>query len=357
MGKGGAERVISTLSNFLVQQGDSVSIITLWNKESEYVLDDRIEYIRLNLEKEGKTIKESLFSIKDKIRIIKKHINECQPDVVVAFNTKLAILCKMACPLAKVIGSERSNPKIRQKNPRIALSMKASVILNGFVFQTEGAKECYPKSTQKKSVVISNMIPDGIRSSVTSYKKRGETIIAVGRLEKNKRFDLLINAWKELAETYPDYTINIFGDGEQKEELSRMINNQDLQNTVFLRGKTDRIIDELSKSRIFVLCSDYEGMPNALIEAMACGCACISSNCEFGPSELIDDGNNGLLFPTGSVKDLVNALEKVIQNPELGESLSNNALGIINRLSTKPICLNYREYFIRINERNNREQK
>ena len=345
MGKGGAERVIATLSNYYVKRGDEVSVITLWNKVPEYRLDERVHYYCLEQVKENKTIGERSISFAKKIKSIRHLVKAVNPDILVAYNPKMALLAKLACMKRKVIGMEGTNPAIRSENKWIALSIKLSAIADGFVFQTRGARSFYPKATQKKSTIIPNPIAEGLPMETPSYGEREKCICGVGRLEKVKRFDLLIDAFAAIEKKYLDYSLHIFGEGSLREELERKIVSLDLQDRVFLEGNVNNIPEVLSNSRVFVLSSDYEGMPNALIEALASGCACISTDCNYGPADLIENDNNGVLVPTDSVVELKLALDKVLADEVRASYLAENAKAIRSRLATEVVSEDYRNYF------------
>jgi len=349
---GGAERIITTLANVLVQKGDSVSILVSDAGESGYYLAPGVKIIGLNNERVSRNLKEAFRAFKKDVKNVRKHIIELRPDVIVAFDPHLAFVAKISCRRisdVKIIGSERSNPYMARTGWKSKLFVKASVLLDGFIFQTDGAKSFYPQRTQNKSVVIPNGVFAETSARIPAYKDRGEwTICASGRLDKVKRYDLMVDAIQKVIEKYPDTVLDIYGEGSYREELEPYIHSKGLQNSVFLKGRIRNITDELVRHRVFLLTSDHEGMPNGLIEAMACGCACISTDCQFGPSELIRNGSNGILVPVGDSGAVADAIERLYEDPEAASEIAEKAAVIKQTHSQKRIAGMYRDYMRQI---------
>lgn len=345
---GGAERVITTLSNFLIEKGDEVSIIVHDEGESGYYLDPRVKVYALNCVHMSKNLKESLSLMFGNIKSIKKHIKMLKPDVVLAFDPQVAFIANVAChgiPDVKVIGSERSNPFMARAGWKSKIFTHGSIFLDGFVFQTEGAKHFYPLKTQKKGTVIPNGIFSGFPEYIPEYGQRKPwTVCASGRIVEVKRYDLMVDAVERVIKKYPDIVLDIFGEGNDYDKLKAYIAGKGLQKSIILKGRTKNMTEELVRHRMFLLTSDHEGMPNGLIEAMACGCACISTDCNFGPSELIQDGVNGILTPVGDSKKLADAIESVIEDQVRAEQIAKNASLIRKSHSPESISNRYRDY-------------
>ena len=168
----------------------------------------------------------------------------------------------------------------------------------------------------------------------------------MGRLDEQKGFDVLINAFKEVYNRHPEYKLKIFGNGLEKNKLQELINKLGLSENVILCGANQDAIFEVAKSKIYVLSSRYEGMPNALIEAMAAGTACISTDCKFGPSELINDGKNGLLIPVDDVRTLSEKILFLIKNDSARENIEKEAMKIRKKLDANTIYKKYYDYFV-----------
>lgn len=344
MGKGGAERVIASLSNLLVDMGDTVNIAVSGGDGSAYPLDKRVGFHCLSVARASKSAAQAGGNLLRKMRAIRDVVKTLSPDVVVAFEPQLAVLAKLACPKAKVIGSERSNPYLARTGLRKKLFVKLSWLADGFVFQTAGARGFYPKRTQKKSAIIPNgvfvRVPD-----MVDYAAREKAVCTTGSLRAVKRHDLLISAFAEMHRVCPEYALHIYGDGPLRATLQQQIETLGLADSVTLMGNTADVGAVLTRHRIFVLSSDHEGMPNGLIEAMACGCACVSTDCNFGPSELVQSGENGVLVPIGDAKQMADALVTIAQDNALGTKLANNAQAIARELSPEQIAKRFRTYF------------
>lgn len=137
-------------------------------------------------------------------------------------------------------------------------------------------------------------------------------IIYVGRFNREKRIDRLITAFSMIADKYPDWHVDIFGDGNEKENLLRQIDECGLVNRVVIHEPTKAIYDEYKRSEMLVLCSEHEASPLVLVEAMACGVPCVSLDCPTGPRAIIEDGETGLLAKDGDVNDLASKIEWLI---------------------------------------------
>lgn len=347
MGVGGAERVISALANDFIIRGDKVSIVVLDNLPSGYYLNENVSLIKLNIASNSKTLMQRIKSLFRQLHSCHRAIRTVMPDVVVALDARLAVLSSIASIglSTKVIGSECSNPYVTKRGTKEELFVRLSALADGFVFITQQTRDYYPASLRKRCVIIPNGIFCKIPQTVSSFKDRpSHSICATGRLVEVKRHDLLINAFEKMDRAVPGYTLHIYGDGPLREELAALISAKHLTEKVILEGICTDIAAELVKHRIFVLSSDYEGMPIGLIEAMACGVVCISTDCDFGPAELISNGVNGLLTPVGDCEALATALETVASDTQKADSLSREACKIQECLSQQKITDAYHNY-------------
>ena len=168
---------------------------------------------------------------------------------------------------------------------------------DGVVLQTHAAAEFFPKDIQKKAVILPNAInPDFIHPRYEG--ERQNRVVCVGRLDHNKNQDYLIRQFARAHEKHPEYTLHLYGDGPARTEFEHLADQLGIAEAVIFEGLVDGVREKIEKSRIFVLPSRSEGMPNALLEAMGAGLACISTDCPCGgPRDLIRDGENGFLVP------------------------------------------------------------
>ena len=190
------------------------------------------------------------------------------------------------------------------------------------VVQTKTIKDYFPKNIQKKTSIIFNPVKDeALASSIENGKLKIENskrprIISVARLYPQKNQEMMIRAFAKIADKYPDWELMIYGEGPLRVELEALVSSYKLQERVLLPGRTEKVIEELRKSKIFCLSSDYEGMSNSMIEAICVGLPVVSTKVS-GTDELIQDGVNGLLVDIGDEQGMTDALEKLIQDSKL----------------------------------------
>ncbi len=330
LGSGGAERVLSILANKLVNN-HNVTIITFANNESFYPLNNKIKHIKLNLLKESKNIFQSFVNSFKRIVILTKTIKQENPDIVITFMTQTNILAIIASKIArkKIIISERTvydfyNSKILNLVRKLIYPFSDMLIT-----QTNADKKNY--NFLKNVFVIYN--PIEIKNSNLNVKKE-KIIFGVGRLDKQKGFDTLIKVFSQIKKD--DWKLIIAGDGQERNNLENLIKKLQVKN-IELIGKTKEIFKWYEKASIFVLSSKKEGFPNVLIEAMSCGCASIAFDCPYGPGEIIEDGINGILVENQNQQKLQEAIEKLIENKDLRERLSKEAIKVRDKYSIEKI--------------------
>ena len=338
MEKGGAERVIATLANELSNSND-VFIMTLMNGESSYELDSKVRKISIDGSncKYDNRIKINLKKVSlMRSRRLRKELERENPDVIIAFlpepSLRVMLVSKFSRKIRKIpiIVSVRNDPRQEYKNTLIRRLAKVLYKdVDGMVYQTEEAKNYFKNIIKTTSqVVISNPISNSILLKPKADGRRKNVIVTVGRLEEQKNQELLISAFNDIPKNKRrGYILEIYGEGARRRTLQDMINRLGLNKNVFLRGKTDDVARVLNNSRIFVLSSLYEGLPNALLEAMALGLPCISTDCPCGgPRSLIKDNENGLLVENKNEGALSEAICKLINNDGLRKKIAKNAL-------------------------------
>ena len=337
MNYGGAERVISILSNQWVSMGHNVNLIIIGeNPECVYTLDNAVKVHCIG----GLSGKPVISHIK-LIKKIKKCILDFKSDVVISFMNDSCAYSALALGHTKIplFYSERNDPT--RVNQRKIDKLYRKIVENkskGIVFQTNGAKSYYKKSVQNKSMVILNPF-DTQNLPEYNFDNREKTIVSVGRLQPQKNQALLIDAFALIAKDFPDYTLKIYGDGVLKEELQNQIAKAGLGNQVILMGAHKDVLNKINTSSLFVLSSDFEGLPNALIEAMCIGIPSVSTDCSPGGArELIEDGENGFVVPCNDAQALADAMKKVLSDNELARKFSVEGKKISNRMESKEIA-------------------
>lgn len=310
---GGAERVMVNLAEYFSENGYDTTLVTSFRDTWEYPLAATVR--RLTLEEVE--IKQS--RIKRNFSRIKKLRDLCKsekPDILVSFMEEpnfRAILATRGLPV-KTLVSVRNDP-IKEYAGKLGWFV-GEVLLpmaDGCVFQTRDAQKWFPKRLQKKSKIIYNAVKEDFYN-VNRTPVRGE-IVTCGRLTEQKNHAMLISAFAEVVKQYPYATLKIYGEGTLREKLQNQIDSLNLNEKVFLMGATNDVAKALQTADLFVLSSDYEGMPNALMEAMAAGVPCISTDCPCGgPRELFGEDRSNKLVQCRDVNQMEKAIRSVLKN-------------------------------------------
>lgn len=286
MNEGGAERVVANLANAFAKDNE-VSIVITINDTSKYELNSDILFYSLDEDKVPKNI--VLKNVK-RMKNFKKIIKCFKPDIIVSFLPEPSYRALLLSFFNKipVIVSVRNDPKVEYKSLKDKILMRLLYPLaSGFVFQTKEAQEFFNKKIQDKSIII----PNPVDKQFIERKYEGDNsnkIVSVGRLEEQKNHEMLIKAYARVEKELPEYKLIIYGEGKLREKLEEVIKTYNLQEKVFLPGVEREIVGKICDARLFILSSNYEGMPNALMEAMALGIPSISTDCPCGRTKRIN---------------------------------------------------------------------
>lgn len=322
---GGAERVIANLSNQFANDNAEVILVTTYSTPKEYYVNDKVSRINLEFSPSTETnrIKKNISRIKRLRKVIKEH----KPDVVISFMEEpnfRNLIATIGLPVKRIVSVRNDPAKEYAGKLGDLIAFHLMPKADGCVFQTQDACEYFPVKLQRKSKIICNAVKENFYS--VERKIIDGKIINVGRLSSQKNQRKLIEAFSRISIKYPNATLDIYGDGVLKEELNRQIKDYGLGEKIKLKGNSTNISQPLSQADIFVLSSDFEGMPNALMEAMAVGIPCISTDCPCGgPKMLFDGEKNGILTPVGDVDKLSEALDSLLANEDKKLSLASNA--------------------------------
>ena len=314
--RGGAERVISVISRQLAEEGYGVTILLLLQYKVDYEMHKDIRIIDLSGNDKSRLL-HTFFWIKN----IRKHVKESNPDSIVAFFARINILTILACLglKKKLIISERNDPQHDGRGFMVNVATRVLYPLaDKVVFQTKRVSSYFPYLSN--ATIIFNPISVSSVSKNTNLKK----IVTVGRLTVQKNQKLLIESFSEVLKKYPNIILEIYGDGEKREELKYIIKTLGVSNNVIFKGNILNVHEAIADAGLFVLSSDYEGLSNALMEAMMMGLPCISTTCA-GSDELISDGKNGILVPVGDKEKMTTAINLLLNNDVLRLSLGKQA--------------------------------
>lgn len=340
---GGAERVICGLGNYLDGKGHHVTLLTMSDDTPDYTINHNINRIELlkSSERSG-FLKNSLKRWWRLLRIVKK--NKCNVYVVLLPLTTVLLLALRSFTKAKVIASERNDPRKYNNCIRCMLRLLAKRA-DGWVFQTEENRKWYEPLLEKRRTEI---IPNAINLDFIRPKYSGESrkvIVSAGRMNAQKNQLLLVRAFATVSKNYPDYQLVIYGEGEKRTTLTSVAEELGIKDKVQLPGYTTSIGEKIKDASLFVLSSDFEGMPNALMEAMALGLPCISTDCDGGGAKfLIENEKNGLLVPKGDVDALAAAMKRMLSDREFAEHCGSEAHKICDRLAPEKIYGQWEEF-------------
>lgn len=342
---GGAERVACNLANYLSNIGHTVNIITMAESKQSYGLSNKVCNIILLKNVERKNTIFNFIIRWNRLKTILKNNNTDCYVVLLPVTTIMLLLLKKKTN-APVIAAERVDPSQYSHLKKKALKILAKRA-DKFIFQTNEIRNWYGSSVKNESAVV---IPNAINPAFIRPRYEGERekiIVGVGRLTEQKNFSMLIDAFAELHKEFLDYKLIIYGEGPLKSALEHQVELLGISESVLLPGNEKDIISKLEIASMFVLSSRFEGMPNALMEAMALGVPCVSTDCGGGGARfLIRNGENGLLIPNEDKDAMVEAMKKILSDEKYSEELSKNAHKIIEFLAPDIIYKKWEETII-----------
>ena len=348
--KGGAQRVLVNLANTFYKKGYKVTIVTQYLEKNEYMIEEGIERVLSEISSDeitGNRIT-NFYRRFQKLRRIWKELN---PEVIVSFigkNNLMSIITSRFLNIPVVV-SVRGEP--HEEYPSNLLWKITNILFahaDGVILQTGMCKATFSAKVQKRAVILQNPVNEKF---IRPYYdgKREDLIVSIGRLDSNKNHRLLIEAFSDIAARYSSYKVAIYGDGESRKDLEKLIADRNLEEKVLLPGITDEVEHILETSKIFALTSNTEGMPNALIEAMVMGVPGIATDCPCGgPRELITDGENGFLISVNGRAELAEKLKLLIDDEELYKKVSLNARKLADKLNPTAVFETWENYILSI---------
>ncbi len=347
--QGGAERVGSNVANQCAAEGYEVYVATEGHEENEFELDPKVTRVHVGLREDDEK-KNRITKFFLRVKYLKAFVKKYHPDVLVAFAHRANYRALMAAGNSDVpvVISIRINPigyydafsddvQIRWLFPKAA----------GCVYQTQEQKDFFKPYLQDNSRIIMNPInPKYFGNPLPEIREKA--VVHHARLVDFKNQPMLVRAFLKVHEKHPDYVLRIYGpdsfDGT-KEILEKIIRDNKAESFVFLMGASDSLEKEIPKGEVYAYSSDYEGMPNSLLEAMAMGMPVVSTDCPCGgPRAVIEDGKNGFLIPVGDEDALADRICRLIEDKELSRTFSENARKIEEIASVQAIYEQWKEY-------------
>lgn len=344
--RGGAERVIVNLANYFYRQGYEVYMVTLEPDEGLYPMENGIHKIVLKDEQKSGIIGRIRGAL-GRITQVRRLLADTQAQTLVSFIGKTNIRAILAAlgTRTKVFVSVRSAPG-REYAGRLqsVLAKTLFCFADGIVFQSEGAKSFFPKTVQRKSRILYNPLSPEYIDAFYTGERRNE-IVTVGRMDKVKNHALLVDAFSRVVKEKPQMHLTIYGGGDCMEAIQKQVKELGIADKVSLPGDSEQISEKIRDARMFVLSSDFEGMPNAVAEAFAVGAVVVSTDCPSGGARmLVRDGETGLLVPVRDAERMAAAMLRILEDAKLEERLRRNAYKFSQTLHPDKINGMWKQY-------------
>lgn len=350
LSSGGAERVTTNLANHWAEKGWTVAIATIAGPEQDfYRLHPSIERHALALDKHSRSSMAAVRNNIRRIRALRCLLQREKPDLAIGMMSTTNILLAMAAlgTGIPVVGSERIHPPMWPLGKVWeSLRRNSYPYLSAVVAQTEESAHWLRVKTRAPRVTV---IPNPVMYPLSQceprvspecqeFKSRPNTLLAVGRLVPQKGFDRLLAAFAQLAPLFPDWNLTIVGEGTCRRELEDHVATLGLVDRVRLPGAVGNIGDWYQAADLYVMTSRFEGFPNTLLEALACGIAAVSVDCETGPREILRHDVDGLLVPQNDADGLVSALGQLMGDEALRRRFASRATEARERFAVDEIA-------------------
>ncbi len=333
LGHGGGERVVSVLASELARIGHEVEIMLYYDREIWYPLNPAVKVVSEEKELGKKGILSHL-SFK------RKYVKQGGFDAVISFLAPFNMLNIVALFGVKtpLIVADRNDPRRIPSNKLVRLARNFLYrFADCVVLQTKANRNYFAKAIRNKSRVIYNPIDMGKYTGAGLTAQKSKRMVSVGRLTKQKNQIMLLEAFCTFAKSHTDYRLTIYGDGDFRPQLEQKIAELGLTQSVELPGGIKNVPEAIKDAEFFVLSSDFEGMPNALIEAMCIGLPVISTAVS-GATDLVVTEENGLLTECGNTQELAAAMERMANDPQLRQKTAQKASLLAQELTLDKIA-------------------
>lgn len=341
LSSGGAEMVLGQIVNACARQGMECLLLTTWPNKTVPQFHPNVKVAELEDAGPG---------MKGKIRQYaqaRRMIREFGAELVLSMPEDIGIyvIPAMLGTGIPVVVSERNNPWVMPyKKVTRLLRRLVYPFADGLIFQTERAASFFPRHQQKKGIILPNPL-DVSRLPEAYAGEREKIVVSAGRLDDQKNFPLLIESFALFHKDHPDYRLVIYGEGDRREELEKKASALLPTGSWSLPGRVEDLPRRISRCGIFALSSDYEGVPNVLIEAMAVGTPSVSTDCApGGAAALIRNGENGLLVPVGDAEALARGLAHMADHPEDAQRMGREATKLRHTLDAEKVTTQWLDY-------------
>jgi glycosyltransferase involved in cell wall biosynthesis len=347
LGAGGAQRVLSLLANAWVKRGHAVTVITFEHADAQafFPLADGIAVKRLALRADAASAAHGVALNLGRLRAVRRAIRVEAPDIVVSFLDQVNVIVLLATIGlgVPVLACERTDPFVAPLSRLWSLARRATYRrARAVVVQTAAIARFFEPWLRGRVVVIPNPVPP-VAASERAGGGTGlrKTVLSVGRLSEEKRFDLLIAAFGRVAGRFPEWTLVIAGEGPMGPELARLRDDLGLKERVILPGLQREIGPMYRDADVFALSSRFEGFPNALCEAVAHGLPAVATDCASSVSDLVLDGRNGFVVANGSEEALADALGRLMGDPDLRQRFGRETAAVGERFSLERVLASW----------------
>lgn len=347
----GGPKMLAWVANGFAKNGHLVSICSIYSDVCGQELCDGVEFFSLNINQSNSWIRRNTTDMYMAIQKIRKEVNKRNPDFVVSFAYSVDVFYLLTALRddQKMIISMRLDPyseKSISSRIRFELMKKAT----GLVFQTSGAMKYYGDRVVKKSTVIPNPVTDRTLSYVNRvrpYEERDNIIVLPARLNiKQKRQDVMLRAFKIIHEKHSDFKLLFLGEGPDKTNLVELARHLGIYDNVIFYGAVNSAEEVVVNCKIMVLTSDFEGIPNSLIEAMSLGITVVATDCSPGGAKmLIKEGDNGFLLKCGDYEGIADRICYLIENPMMAQAMGEKAKEIRRLYSEKAVIDKWINFF------------
>ena len=326
--------MMSVLANYLDEKGHSVTFLVLHRSEKEYPLNENIACHFWEERKPADAL--------GQIRFIRSYMKKNPGATFLSFFTHQNLYTIVAALglHVKVVVSERNDPEysIHGKGKKLLRRLLyASPMCHKLVFQTPGAADYFSRRIRRKSTIIANPLKEGLPEPYTGV--RDKTVVSFGRFEPQKNYAMLIRAFAKFAHTWQDYRLILYGKGSQHGQLEELAQELGIREKVDFPGFSRNVHEQILSAGMFVLPSDYEGLSNSMLEAMAIGLPVICTDSPPGGARMfITHQENGILVPVRDEESLCGALTYMAEHQEQAKAMGQKAAGVRRDLETSRIC-------------------
>lgn len=309
---GGAGKQLALTANALSEKGHEVYIYSYFGGENKHKLNSCVKYIAQDPIPDSK-LKEYLWAVPH----IRKQMKKIKPDIAISWRCNagcFTVLAALGLPI-KTVFSERSDPYTET-----SLLLKISAFFCNFssagVFQTEPVQKYYKRLTSRSIVIHNPFDPQiGNQENIPLQKRKKEIVHIARMMIVQKRQDVMLNAFKIFLQKHPDYTLTFYGDGLDFNQVRNLAQNLQIEKNVNFLGDVVGASKKIGTAKILVLTSDYEGIPNVIMEAFAMGVPVVSTDCSPGGARvLIDNGQNGFIVPVGNASAIAEKMCEIVEN-------------------------------------------